>query len=208
LDFKTISLFKESGIAVAKITRKETCKTFNSLLFEELMAMVAWIERDAEIDVLIITGEGNSFADEIEISEMIEMYSSRSLIFGDVRSAAFRAIEKMHKPTIAAINGLTLGSGCELALCCDMCIADEEAKFGRPELWSNIIPGFKGKQRFLKFVSTNRVEDLVHTGGLLDAKEALRLGLVNCVVGCDELMEKALHTAKDMQTYGRFEMMK
>lgn len=208
MEFKTISLFKESGIAVAKITREKECKVFNSMLFKELMKLVEWVELDAEVDVLIITGEGNSFADEIEISEMIEMHACRSLIFGDVRSAAFRSIEKMRKPTIAAISGLTLGSGCELALCCDMRIANEKAQFGRPELWSNIIPGFKGKQRFLKFVSTNRVEDLVHTGGLLDAKEALRLGLVSCVVRSDELMERAFHTAKDIQIYGRVEMMK
>ncbi|MBF4694703.1 enoyl-CoA hydratase-related protein [Fusibacter ferrireducens] len=207
MDFKKISLFKEAGIAVAKITREES-KVFNSLLFKELMQLVAWVEKDAEVDVLIITGEGNSFADEIEISEMIEMHANRSLIFGDVRSAAFRSIEKMQKPTIAAIDGLTLGSGCELALCCDMRIANEKAQFGRPELWSDIIPGFRGKQRFLKFISTNRVEDLVHTGGLLDAKEALRLGLVSCVVACDELMEKAFHTAKDIQTYGGLEIIK
>ncbi|GAU75620.1 enoyl-CoA hydratase-related protein [Fusibacter sp. 3D3] len=208
MDFKTISLFKEAGIAVAKITREDECKIFHSLLFKELMKLVEWVELDAEVDVLIITGEGDIFADGVELSEMIEMHSRRSLIFGDVRTAAFRSIEKMRKPTIAAINGLTLGSGCELALCCDMRIANEKAQFGRPELWFNIISGFKGKQRFLKFISTNRVEELVYTGGLLDAKEALKLGLVNCVVGCDELMNKAVHAAKNMQTYGHVDVMK
>jgi enoyl-CoA hydratase len=107
-------------------------------------------------------------------------------------------IYSLSKPVIAAVNGYALGGGCELALCCDLRIASESARFGQPEINLGIIPGFGGTQRLARLVGVARAKELIYTGDMIDAKTALDIGLVNKVVPPDNLMAEARATAQKM----------
>jgi enoyl-CoA hydratase len=107
-------------------------------------------------------------------------------------------LETMAKPTIAAVNGFALGGGCELALACDVRFASKAAKLGQPEVTIGIIPGWGGTQRLPRVVGIGRAKELIMTGRLVDAEEALRIGLVNAVFPPEELVEKTLELARDL----------
>ena len=107
----------------------------------------------------------------------------------------FRKIELIEKPIIAAVNGPALGGGCELAISCDIRIASQKAKFGQPEVKLGIIPGFAGTQRLSKLVGVSKAKELIYTGDMIAAEEALNIGLVNKVVEPDMLMEEAMNMA-------------
>jgi enoyl-CoA hydratase len=102
----------------------------------------------------------------------------------------------MEKPVIAAVNGFALGSGCELAMACDIRIASDKAKFGQPEVKLGLIPGHAGTQRLARLVGVAKAKELIFTGEMIDAQEALRIGLVNRVVAPEVLIEEAKNTAK------------
>ena len=103
----------------------------------------------------------------------------------------FFLIEQFDKPVIAAINGFALGGGCELAMACHMRLATPAAKFGQPEVNLGLIPGYGGTQRLIQYIGKTKAVELLMTGGMLSADEALQLGLVNYVVPAEELMDKA-----------------
>ena len=107
----------------------------------------------------------------------------------------FRRIEQMKKPVIAAINGFALGGGCELAMACDIRIAADNAKFGQPEVGLGITPGFSGTVRMTKLIGPAKAKELIFTGRVIDASEALSIGLVNRVVPAAELMQSAIEMA-------------
>jgi enoyl-CoA hydratase len=108
----------------------------------------------------------------------------------------FRRLENLEKPVIAAVNGFALGGGCELAMACDIRLASEKAKFGQPETGLGITPGFGGTQRLPRLVGTGMAKELIYTGKIIKADEALRIGLVNRVVEVDKLMEEAKNLAE------------
>src|SRR4029077_5905034 len=110
----------------------------------------------------------------------------------------FRAFETSPKPTIAAVNGFALGGGCELAMACHVRIASENAKFGQPEVKLGLIPGYGGTQRLPRLVGKGRALQLLLTGEMIDAQEALRIGLVNRVGPGDQLLPTAIGMMKQM----------
>ena len=107
----------------------------------------------------------------------------------------FRTIEQMKKPVIAAVNGFALGGGCALAMACDIRIAADNAKFGQPEVGLGITPGFSGTVRMTKLIGAAKAKELIYTGRVIDAAEALSIGLVNKVVPAAELMQSAMEMA-------------
>jgi enoyl-CoA hydratase len=117
--------------------------------------------------------------------------------------SVFNRIDNLHKPTIAAVNGFALGGGCELALACDMLLASENAKFGLPEVTLGIHPGFGGTQRLPRLVGSAKAKEMIFTGGMIGAEEALRIGLVNKVVAQDKLMEEAKALAQKILKNGQ-----
>jgi enoyl-CoA hydratase len=108
----------------------------------------------------------------------------------------FRRIELMEKPVIAAVNGFALGGGCEISMACDIRIASEKAKFGQPEVGLGITPGFAGTQRLPRIVGVAKAKELIYTAKMIDAAEALQIGLVNAVAAPEALMDEATAMAK------------
>ena len=185
------------------INRPEALNALNTETLQDLDKAMEIIEKDEEIHIVILTGEGRAFVAGADIGEMKDMDVFQAREFADLGLGVFRKIELMEKPIIAAINGFALGGGCELSMCCDIRIASEKAKFGQPEVGLGIIPGFAGTQRLSRLVGMGRAKELIFTTDMINAEEAYRIGLVNKVVPVDKLMEEALAMAKSISEKGQ-----
>lgn len=122
---------------------------------------------------------------------MKDLDSKAAEEFGLLGNKVFRRLENLNKPVIAAISGFALGGGCELAMACDIRIASEKARFAQPEAGLGITPGFGGTQRLPRIVGLGKAKELIYTCAMINAEEALRIGLVNKVVPLESLMEEA-----------------
>jgi enoyl-CoA hydratase len=180
------------GIARVTINRPDKLNALNATVIEELGDAVTRIETDAAVRGVILTGAGQkAFVAGADISEL----ANQGPIEGKARSLrgqdVFRRLESCGKPVIAAVNGFALGGGCELAMACHIRIAAEHAKFGQPEVKLGIGPGYGGTARLPRLVGRGRALELLLTGGMIDAAEAYRIGLVNKVVPAARLTEEA-----------------
>lgn len=200
---KNVLFQKEDGISILSINRPNALNALNTDTLNELDNIIDIIANDEEVHILIITGEGRAFVAGADISEMKDMDIFGAREFASKGLKLFRKIELMEKPVIAAVNGFALGGGCELALCTDVRIASEKAKFGQPEVGLGIIPGFAGTQRLSRIVGLGRAKELIFTADIIDAKEAFRIGLVNKVVDHDELMNEAINMANKIKSKGQ-----
>ena len=190
-----IRLEKEGHVAVMTVSRPEALNALNSEALEELRAKAAEVAANDEVRVLIITGEGKAFVAGADIAEMKDLGPEEGESFGLRGQAALSAIEQLPVPVIAAVNGFALGGGCELALCADIRIASEKARFGQPEVGLGITPGFCGTQRLPRVIGLSKAMDLILTGRMIKADEALSVGLVDKVVPPEELMNEAMKLA-------------
>jgi enoyl-CoA hydratase len=144
----------------------------------------------------VLTGSGaRAFAAGADIKEMNLMGVLEAHGWGTLGHECCRLLEAMPKATIAAVNGLALGGGCELALACDIRYAADNASFGQPEINLGVIPGWGGTQRLARAVGAGLAKDLILTGRTIDAVEAFRVGLVSAVYPAEELLSRALETA-------------
>jgi enoyl-CoA hydratase/carnithine racemase len=155
-----------------------------------------------EVSVVVFTGAGEkAFAAGADIGELRERTALDALTSS--MQGIYDEIEAYEKPTIAAVNGLALGGGCELAMACDIRIASGNARFGLPEVTLAIIPGAGGTQRLSRLVGKGRAIEMILTGQIIDAEEAHRIGLVTQVAGDDEgLMDKVRTTATTILSRG------
>jgi enoyl-CoA hydratase len=129
---------------------------------------------------------------------MANLNEQQGYEFGKLGAQVFRRIETLPIPVIAAINGFALGGGCELAMSCDIRIASNNAKFGQPEVGLGIIPGFSGTYRLAKLIGQGYAKEMIYTGKVIRADEALRIGLVNSIYEPQDLMPAALEMAQKM----------
>ncbi|WAB91274.1 2,3-dehydroadipyl-CoA hydratase [Pseudomonas citronellolis] len=184
----------EDGVRLITLQRPEALNALNTELLGELAAELGAAERDAETRVVVITGSRKAFAAGADIKEMAE----RDLvgILDDPRVAHWQRITAFAKPLIAAVNGFALGGGCELAMHADILIAGEDARFGQPEINLGIIPGAGGTQRLLRAVGKSLAMQMVLTGEAIDARHALRAGLVSEVTQPEFTVERALQVAR------------
>ncbi len=150
----------------------------------------------------ILTGEGKAFVAGADIAAMAELTPTEAKAFAATGHELGRLIETLPFPVIAAVNGFALGGGTELALACDFIYASEKAKFGQPEVKLGVIPGFGGTQRLARRVGVGKARELVYTGVIISAEEALRIGLVNEVVPADKLLDRARETASAIAVVG------
>ena len=201
MTYKTLLYEKKEGIGIVTINRPEALNALNSEVFNELYELFQEIEHDGEVRVVILTGSGTrAFVAGSDITEMAPQSSVEINSFVEkVRKASDR-IYTLSKPTIAAINGYALGGGCELAMCCDLRIASEKARFGQPEINLAVIPGGGGTQRLTRLIGMTRAKELLYTGDMIDAPNALNMGLVNKVVPIDNLMDEAKAMAQKLMT--------
>ncbi len=159
--------------------------------------------RDAAIEVaerrdvgaVILYGGPKVFAAGADIKEMSGMAYQDMLRASTDLQGCFTAVARIPQPTIAAVTGYALGGGCELALCCDLRIAADDARLGQPEILLGIIPGAGGTQRLPRLIGVSRAKDLILTGRHVDASEALSFGMVNAVVPADEVYSAACELA-------------
>lgn len=201
--FKNLLLTKDGNVAILTINRPRALNALNMETLKELDSAIKDLEKDEDIFVIIITGEGKAFVAGADIGEMKVMSVEEAREFAIFGSNIFRRIELMDKAVIAAVNGFALGGGCELAMCCDIILASEKAKFGQPETGLGITPGFAGTQRLSKIVGIKKAKELIFTAGIIGADVADKIGLVNHVVQQDELMPKALEMAKTIASKGQ-----
>lgn len=188
MDYRFLKCSSErEGVVILTISSPATLNALNSTILGELDAFVNALD-PATTRVLVITGEGKAFVAGADISEMAHLSEAEGLAFGKYGAKVFKKIEDLPFPVIAAVNGFALGGGCELAMACDIRIASAKARFGQPEVGLGIIPGFSGTYRLPKLVGQGIAKELIYTGKMIGADEALRIGLVNCVVAPEELM--------------------
>jgi enoyl-CoA hydratase len=199
--YNTLLYEKEDGIGIVTINRPASLNALNAEVFTELYELFHEIENDAGVRVVILTGSGEkAFIAGSDILEMQPQSSQEISRFVETVRRASDRIYSMSKPVIAAINGYTLGGGCEVAMCCDLRLASENARFGQTEINVGVIPGGGGTQRLTRLIGMTRAKELIYTGDMIDAKTALDWGLVNRVVPPDSLMTEAKELAKKLLT--------
>ena len=194
--YQTIRYEKNGNLAIAAINRPEALNALNGTVLQELSRVVAEVENDSEVRAFILTGEGRAFVAGADIGEQNALDVASARKFSQFGSSIFRRIEKLEIPTVAAVNGFCLGSGCELAMSFDMILASEKAKFGQPEVGLGITPGFSGTQRLPRRVGIAKAKELLFSGRMITAAEAEKIGLVNAVYPAEELMNATLDMAR------------
>ncbi|MEO0124270.1 MAG: enoyl-CoA hydratase-related protein [candidate division WOR-3 bacterium] len=194
--YKNIIVEVADKIAILKVNRPEVLNAVNTETILEIESAMKEFNDDKDVRVIIITGEGKSFVSGSDISRLAQMDSLAAREYSQIGQRVLSLIENMEKPVIAAVNGYALGSGCEIAMACDIRIASEKAKFGQPEVKLGLIPGHAGTQRLARLVGIGKAKELIFTGDLIDAQEAYNIGLVNKVVSADNLLEEAKNIAK------------
>ncbi len=180
--YETIILEKKNNIGYLVLNRPEVLNAISGKLIEEVTDALARVNTDEEIRVLIITGAGKGFQAGADIRELSTLKPMDILRWNNGLVRITAAIEKLRQPVIAAINGVAMGGGLELALSCQIRVAVEGAKLGLPEVKLGIIPGAGGTQRLSLIVGKARAHEMLLTGDPIDAEEAYRIGLVSRVV--------------------------
>lgn len=192
MELNNVLLEKEGNIAILTINRPKALNALNSETLQDLDKALEQLENENDIYAVILRGAGDkSFVAGADISEMKNLNEEEGKEFGLLGNKVFRRLENLDKPVIAAISGFALGGGCELAMACDIRIASEKAKFAQPEAGLGITPGFGGTQRLPRLVGTGVAKEMIYTGRIVKADEALRVGLINKVVSPELLMEEA-----------------
>src|SRR5579871_4474250 len=197
MKFEDILVEIDEPIAVVTLNRPKVLNALRTALLCELSQALSELARDERVRAIVLTGAGEkSFAAGADIGELNALASAGS---GAEQSrsgqALTRKIERLSKPVVMAINGFALGGGCEIAMAGDVLIASENAKFGQPEVNLGLIPGYGGTARTTRRVGKGMAMYLCLTGEIIDAREALRIGLVQRVVPASELMNEARRIA-------------
>jgi enoyl-CoA hydratase len=203
MNLENLLLDISEGIATVTINRPAAMNAMTVATLEELEMVVAEIVRNPDVRVAILTGAGTkAFVAGADIAALRDMTATQAREIALLAHRTYAAIEQSPKPFIAAVNGYALGGGCELSMACDIRIASENAKFGQPEINIGILPGFGGTQRLPRLVGKGRALEIILTGEMIDAAEALRIGLVNKVVVQTELLDTAKQLACKIATKG------
>lgn len=200
MDFQYIIVEKNEDIACITINREEVLNALTGEVIAELDAAFHDLHHDDDIRCIILTGKGRAFVAGADISLLNTFKGQQGRQLARMGQAMMNYIESMDKPVIAAINGFAIGGGCELAMCCDIRIASQKAKFGQPEVNLGITPGYGGTQRLTRLIGKGMAKYLCLTGDQISAEEAKEIGLVEKVVPPEELMDEAYKVAKKITT--------
>ncbi|HEX4275325.1 MAG TPA: enoyl-CoA hydratase-related protein [Bryobacteraceae bacterium] len=180
------------GLALITINRPEKRNALNQTVISELGEAFLMAHEDESVKALILTGAGDkAFVAGADIGEIAALDALEAERMSRRGQEIFRTLEIMRKPSVAAINGYALGGGLELAMCCTIRIASDNAQLGQPEVKLGIVPGYGATQRLPRLVGRGRALDLLLSGDSIDAAEAYRIGLVNAVTSPSELIATA-----------------
>jgi enoyl-CoA hydratase len=189
-----IRVDRDAAVAVLTVDRQDALNALDVATLTELRDCLQDVAADDDVHVVILTGAGEkAFVAGADIKYMSGLDVEQAKAWGALGHEAGRLLETMPKPTIAAVNGFALGGGCELALACDIRYAASSAKLGQPEVNLGIIPGWGGTQRLARVCGLGVAKELIFTGRVIGADEALRIGLVNGVH--DPVLDQARETA-------------
>ncbi len=189
-----IRVDRADAVAVLTVDRQDALNALDVATLTDLRDRLREVAEDDGVRVVILTGAGDkAFVAGADIKYMSGLDVEQAKAWGGLGQEAGHLLETMPKPTIAAVNGFALGGGCELALACDIRYAGSGAKLGQPEVNLGIIPGWGGTQRLARVCGLGVAKELIFTGRVVDAEEALRIGLVNGVH--DPVLDKARETA-------------
>ena len=193
----------EQGIYLLTVNRPKSYNALNAATLDDIYNASQTVAADPEARALIITGAGDkAFVAGADIKEMQNFTGIEANRFSEKGMHAFRSLELLDVPVIAAVNGFCLGGGCELAMSCDWIVASEKALFGQPEVSLGVTPGFGGSQRLTRLIGRPRAMELLVTGNNIKAEQAERWGLANHVYSADELMDEVLKLAKTITEKG------
>ena len=196
MNYTTILLEAGDGICLLTMNNPKTLNAMSDVTIAELSAAMDEIEQDNRIRVVVVTGAGKSFIAGADVSYMRSLNAEQAREYARNTTDVYDKIRDSKKVFIAAVNGYAFGGGCEFALACDLCIASENARFGQPEVSLGILPGGGGTQRLSRLVGTQKAMELILTGSIITADEALRIGLVCEVVPAGDLMDRAFEMAR------------
>ncbi|HMI30384.1 MAG TPA: enoyl-CoA hydratase-related protein [Candidatus Limnocylindrales bacterium] len=203
MTFENLTLETKDRIARVTVNRPKVLNALNEKTVCEIHAAFSSLREDADVGVVILTGAGEkAFVAGADINELAVMTPLQGEASSKLGQAALREIETLGKPVIAAINGFALGGGCELALACHIRFASESARLGLPEVGLGIIPGYGGTQRLPRIVGLGLALELITTARIIDAQEALRIGLVNRVLPAAELIPHCEKVAGEILSRG------
>jgi enoyl-CoA hydratase len=191
---------RDEPIATVLLNRPKQLNALSDELMDELIARLEELDADSSIRCIVLGGNDRAFAAGADIAELarssaIDLYYARRVERWDV-------IRNLWSPLVAAVSGYCLGGGCELALVCDLIVASETARFGQPETGLGILPGAGGTQRLTRAAGKAVAMDVVLSGRLLTAREALAFGLVARVVAREAWLEEAQRVARDIASKG------
>jgi enoyl-CoA hydratase len=184
--YQFLTLDVADRAATITVNRPDKLNALNDATMVELGQAIEEVRVHGAVGGIILTGAGRAFVAGADISELRAKSAAEAYALARRGQEIFRRFETSPKPVIAAVNGFALGGGCELAMSCHVRLASDAAKFGQPEVKLGIIPGYGGTQRLTRLVGRGRALQLLLTGEMIDAAEALRIGLVNRVVGPGE----------------------
>jgi enoyl-CoA hydratase len=196
MTYTTLLITRQDGYAIVQFNRPDVLNALNMKLMEELVDALESFDAENDVRAIIITGNEKAFAAGADIKEMSDA-SAVEMLMRD-QFARWDRIRKIKKPVIAAVSGFALGGGCELSMSCDIIIASETAKFGQPEINIGVMPGAGGTQRLTRAVGKYKAMEMVLTGRMISADEAMRWGLVNKVVPVEYYLEEAKALAKEI----------
>ena len=190
-NYTTLLHSLNNGILTITINRPDKLNALNAAVFTELDMAIDEVNENADIKSVIITGGGaKAFVAGADITEFNGLDKEAAMALAKRGQDVFFKIEHCSKPIVAAVNGFALGGGCELAMACHFRLASENAKFGQPEVNLGLIPGYGGTQRLTQLIGKEKSMELQMTAHLVDANEALQLGLVNHVTTAETLLER------------------
>lgn len=198
--YSNIMIEIRESVGLIQLNRPAVYNALNNGLMSELGEALREFERDQTIRAIVITGNSQAFAAGADIAEL-QSKSFSDVYLEDFITAQWEEVTRCRKPVIAAVAGLALGGGCELAMMCDLLIAADNARFGQPEVKVGTLPGAGGTQRLTRAVGKAKAMDLCLTGRLMDAEEAERCGLVSRIVPVADLLDEALQIAKQIADY-------
>ena len=190
-------------IGILTIDRQDALNAMNPIVLKELDSSLKNLINNRDVGVIIITGAGEkAFVAGADIKLMQNFNTQEALDFGRLGQEVTMSIEHSSKPVLAAINGFALGGGCEIAMSCHIRYASENAKFAQPEVKLGLIPGWGGTQRLPRIVGKGNATELILGGHMINAHEALRIGLVNKVCPLENLMEETVAFAESLLKNG------
>ncbi len=192
-----ILVTEQDSIATITLTRPEVRNAIDKETIDEMHAALDRLAAEDKLGALVVTGAGDkAFAAGADIAQLRDRKRADAL--KAINSTLFKKLEEFPFPTIAAVRGFALGGGCELAMACDLRVAGKSAKFGQPEVGLGIVAGAGCIERLPRLVGLGRAKELIYTGRVIDAAEALAIGLVNQVVDDAQVLDAATTLAKSI----------